>query len=108
MVAIARFLNLTLVVPKLDKTSFWHDSRSVLSSLIYFKFAKFIRELNCECGSEFKDIWDVDYFIKSLSSEVRIIKHLPPKLRKKVETDGLYSIFPASWSNMSYYYNTVS
>ncbi|MBA0573428.1 hypothetical protein Golob_000703 [Gossypium lobatum] len=23
-----------------------------------------------ECGSEFKDIWDVDYFIKSLSSEV--------------------------------------
>ncbi|MBA0703079.1 hypothetical protein Goari_005482 [Gossypium aridum] len=59
MVAIARFLNLTLVVPVLD-------------------------------------IWDVDYFIKSLSSEVRIIKHLPPRLRKKVETDGLYSVFPAS------------
>ncbi|TYG86135.1 hypothetical protein ES288_A13G110900v1 [Gossypium darwinii] len=38
------------------------------------------------------NIWDVDYFIKSLSSEVRIIKHLPPRLRKKVETDGLYSI----------------
>ncbi|XP_052482835.1 uncharacterized protein LOC105781894 isoform X2 [Gossypium raimondii] len=42
------------------------------------------------------NIWDVDYFIKSLSSEVRIIKHLPPRLRKKVETDGLYSMFPAS------------
>ncbi|KAG8473103.1 hypothetical protein CXB51_035024 [Gossypium anomalum] len=28
IVAIARLLNLTLVVPVLDKTSFWHDSRS--------------------------------------------------------------------------------
>ncbi|KAK8567478.1 hypothetical protein V6N13_105445 [Hibiscus sabdariffa] len=83
MVAIARFLNLTLVVPELDKTSFWHDN------------------------SQFKDIWDVDYFIKSLGNEVRIIKHLPPRLRKKVQRDGLYSMYPVSWSNMSYYYNTV-
>ncbi|EOY01576.1 O-fucosyltransferase family protein, putative [Theobroma cacao] len=83
MVAIARFLNLTLVVPDLDKTSFWHDS------------------------SQFKDIWDVDYFIKSLSDEVRIIKQLPPRLRKKVQRYALYSMPPVSWSNMSYYYNTV-
>ncbi|XVF43294.1 hypothetical protein PTKIN_Ptkin02bG0028500 [Pterospermum kingtungense] len=83
MVAIARFLNVTLVVPELDKASFWHDN------------------------SQFKDIWDVDYFIKSLADEVRIIKQLPPRLRKNVQRYGLYSKTLVSWSNMSYYYNKV-
>ncbi|TYI46313.1 hypothetical protein E1A91_D13G098900v1 [Gossypium mustelinum] len=65
MVAIARFLNLTLVVPVLD-------------------------------------IWDVDYFIKSLSSEVRIIKQLPPRLRKKLRQMDSIQCSP-----LAYYYNTV-
>jgi len=32
MVTVARFLNLTLVVPELDKTSFWADPRYILCS----------------------------------------------------------------------------
>ncbi|KAE8719242.1 phosphatidylinositol 4-kinase gamma 7-like [Hibiscus syriacus] len=76
MVSVARLLNLTLVVPELDKTSF---------------------RLN---ESPFKDIWNVDYFIKSLAGEVCIIKHLPPRLRKTIERDGLYSMSPVSWSNV--------
>lgn len=32
MVAIARYLNLTLIVPELDNTSFWNDRRSVQTS----------------------------------------------------------------------------
>ncbi|CAI0463656.1 unnamed protein product [Linum tenue] len=46
MVTIARFLNLTLVVPELDNTSFWQDN------------------------SQFGDIFDVDHFIDSLRDEV--------------------------------------
>lgn len=52
-VVAARILNATLVVPKLDKTSFWKDS------------------------SDFSDIFDVDWFIKHLTTDVTIIKDLP-------------------------------
>ncbi|CAN4105115.1 unnamed protein product [Withania somnifera] len=52
-VVAARILNATLVVPKLDKTSFWKDS------------------------SDFSDIFDVDWFIKHLKTDVSIIKDLP-------------------------------
>lgn len=59
MVAIARYLNVTLIVPELDKTSFWADP------------------------SEFHDIFDVDHFIMSLRDEVRILKELPPRLKRR-------------------------
>ncbi|KAK1295836.1 Uncharacterized protein QJS10_CPB15g01072 [Acorus calamus] len=83
MVAIARKLNVTLIVPELDKTSFWADP------------------------SEFKDIFDVDHFITSLRDEVRILKELPPRLKRRAELGMVYSMPPISWSNMSYYLNQI-
>ncbi|KAK7275037.1 hypothetical protein RIF29_16143 [Crotalaria pallida] len=83
MVTIARYLNVTLIVPELDNTSFWNDR------------------------SQFEDIFDVDYFIASLRDEVRILKELPPQQKKKVESESLYSMPPISWSNMTYYYNVI-
>ncbi|KAG4914747.1 hypothetical protein JHK87_052304 [Glycine soja] len=79
MVAIARHLNVTLIVPELDKTSFWADP------------------------SEFQDIFDVDNFIGSLRDEVRILKQLPPRPKRRVERGLFYSLPPVSWSNISYY-----
>ncbi|CAI0407756.1 unnamed protein product [Linum tenue] len=52
-VVAAYILNATLVVPTLDQASFWKDS------------------------SNFSEIFDVDWFISSLSKDVRIIKQLP-------------------------------
>lgn len=52
-VVAARILNATLVVPKLDQKSFWKDA------------------------SDFTEIFDVDWFISSLSKDVKIIKVLP-------------------------------
>ncbi|RLN35602.1 uncharacterized protein C2845_PM03G00730 [Panicum miliaceum] len=46
MVTIARYLNVTLIVPELDKASFWADP------------------------SDFQDIFDVDYFVASLRDEI--------------------------------------
>ncbi|CAA6672464.1 unnamed protein product [Spirodela intermedia] len=83
MVAIARYLNVTLIVPELDKTSFWADP------------------------SEFQDIFDVDYFITSLRDEVRILKELPPRLKRRVELGMVHSMPPVSWSNISYYLNQI-
>ncbi|MBA0676396.1 hypothetical protein Goari_017874 [Gossypium aridum] len=54
-VVAARILNATLVVPKLDQKSFWKDA------------------------SNFSEIFDVDWFISSLSKDVKIIKQLPKR-----------------------------
>ncbi|QCD90190.1 GDP-fucose protein O-fucosyltransferase [Vigna unguiculata] len=83
MVTIARYLNVTLIVPELDNTSFWKDH------------------------SQFKDIFDVDYFINSLRDEVLILKQLPPQQKHKMKTGSLSSMPPISWSNMSYYYDVI-
>ncbi|KAL1541708.1 Rhamnogalacturonan I rhamnosyltransferase 1 [Salvia divinorum] len=83
MVAIARSLNVTLIVPELDKTSFWNDP------------------------SEFQDIFDVDHFITSLRDEVRILKELPPRVKSRVELGIIHTMPPISWSDISYYHNQV-
>ncbi|KAJ8751865.1 hypothetical protein K2173_026066 [Erythroxylum novogranatense] len=83
MVAIARYMNVTLIVPELDKTSFWNDP------------------------SEFQDIFDVDHFISSLRDEVRVLKELPPRLKIRVELGMLHSLPPISWSNISYYLHQI-
>ncbi|KAL2243027.1 UNVERIFIED_CONTAM: Rhamnogalacturonan I rhamnosyltransferase 1 [Sesamum indicum] len=83
MVAIARYLNVTLIVPELDKTSFWNDP------------------------SEFQDIFDVDHFITSLRDEVRILKELPPRVKRRVERGAIHTMPPVSWSDISYYQNQI-
>ncbi|CAD5186986.1 unnamed protein product [Musa acuminata subsp. malaccensis] len=83
MVAIARYLNVTLIVPELDKSSFWADP------------------------SEFQDIFDVDHFTASLRDEVRILKELPPRLKRRAELGMVYSMPPVSWSDISYYQNQI-
>ncbi|XP_073293964.1 rhamnogalacturonan I rhamnosyltransferase 1-like [Primulina huaijiensis] len=83
MVSIARYLNVTLIVPELDKTSFWADT------------------------SSFQDIFDVDHFIASLRDEVRILKELPPRLKQRNELGMFYELPPVSWSNISYYHSQI-
>ncbi|OAY31167.1 rhamnogalacturonan I rhamnosyltransferase 1 [Manihot esculenta] len=83
MVAIARYLNVTLIVPELDKTSFWADP------------------------SEFQDIFDVEHFIASLRDEVRILKELPPRLKRRMELGMTRTMAPVSWSDISYYHNQI-
>ncbi|CAL5188803.1 unnamed protein product [Lathyrus oleraceus] len=82
MVTIARLLNLTLVVPELDKTSFWADP------------------------SNFEDIFDVKHFIDSLRDQVRIVKRVPKKFSSKYGYTSL-EMPPVSWSNEKYYLEQI-
>ncbi|KAK3027398.1 hypothetical protein RJ639_040196 [Escallonia herrerae] len=82
MVTVARLLNLTLVVPELDKTSFWADP------------------------SNFEDIFDVRHFIDSLKDEVRIVKRLPKRFNRRYGYQPL-DMPPVSWSNESYYLQQI-
>ncbi|POO03484.1 O-fucosyltransferase [Trema orientale] len=82
MVTVARLLNLTLVVPELDKKSFWADP------------------------SNFEDIFDVRHFIDSLRDEVRIIRRLPKRFNRKHGHKPL-QMPPISWSNENYYVQQI-
>ncbi|CAJ2650422.1 unnamed protein product [Trifolium pratense] len=82
MVTVARLLNLTLVVPELDKKSFWADH------------------------SGFEEIFDVRHFIDSLRDEVRIVKRVPKKFSSKNGYSTL-EMRPVSWSNEKYYLEQI-
>ncbi|KAH9709667.1 rhamnogalacturonan I rhamnosyltransferase 1 [Citrus sinensis] len=82
MVTVAQLLNLTLVVPELDKTSFWADP------------------------SNFEDIFNVRHFIDSLRDEVRIVRRLPKKYSRKYGYSPM-EMPPVSWSNEKYYLQQI-
>ncbi|KAJ7958975.1 O-fucosyltransferase [Quillaja saponaria] len=80
MVAIARIINATLVIPELDKRSFWQDP------------------------SNFSDIFDEDHFINTLANDVKVIKKLPKELASVTRAIKHFR----SWSGMKYYENEIA
>ncbi|KAJ6843467.1 uncharacterized protein M6B38_296770 [Iris pallida] len=80
MVAVARIINATLVIPKLDKRSFWQDT------------------------SNFSDVFDVDHFIRSLKNDVKIVKKLPKELATSTKAIKYFT----SWSDVKYYEDEIS
>ncbi|PQQ14324.1 uncharacterized protein Pyn_07915 [Prunus yedoensis var. nudiflora] len=80
MVAVARIINATLVIPELDKRSFWKDS------------------------SNFSDVFDEDHFINALANDVKIITKLPKELATGIRAVKHFR----SWSGMDYYQEEIA
>ncbi|XP_026391122.1 O-fucosyltransferase 7-like isoform X1 [Papaver somniferum] len=80
MVAVARIINATLVVPELDKRSFWQDT------------------------SNFSDVFDLNHFISALANDVKIIKKLPKELATATRAVKHFR----SWSGIEYYQDEIA
>ncbi|PSS04046.1 GDP-fucose protein O-fucosyltransferase protein [Actinidia chinensis var. chinensis] len=81
-VVVARILNATLVVPALDHHSFWKDD------------------------SDFPNIFDVNWFISTLSKDVTIVKRVPDKVMRSMEKPP-YTMRVPRKSEPEYYLDQV-
>ncbi|KAL8471025.1 hypothetical protein ACS0TY_033558 [Phlomoides rotata] len=84
-VAVAGYLNATLVIPNFHFHSIWRDP------------------------SKFGDIYDEEYFIKTLESDVRIVKTVPGYIMERFDYNmsNVYNFRIKAWSSIHYYKNTV-
>lgn len=68
--------------------------------------SQFIGILVSPFASDFGDIFDVDHFINSLRDEVKIVRTLPQKIKRRGYREPL-SMQPISWSSEKYYLRQV-
>eukprot|EP00250_Pteridium_aquilinum_P019083 c24286_g1_i2 orf=271-1974(-) len=79
MVAVARLINATLVIPELDKRSFWQDT------------------------SNFSNVFDEEYFIKALENDLPVVRKLPKELLSAPKAHKQFR----SWSSVKYYQEDI-
>ncbi|KAM7277242.1 hypothetical protein ACFE04_019108 [Oxalis oulophora] len=80
-VAVAAYLNATLVIPNFHHHSIWKDP------------------------SKFKDIYDEEFFVKTLENDVRIVDKIPGYLMERFDNNAsnIFNFRVKAWSPVHYY-----
>ncbi|KAJ6431712.1 hypothetical protein OIU84_019067 [Salix udensis] len=84
-VAVAGFLNATLLLPNFHYHSIWRDP------------------------SKFEDIYDVDYFIRTLENIVRVVDKIPEYLMERYDNNmtNVQNFRVKAWAPVQYYRDVV-
>ncbi|XP_010262705.1 PREDICTED: uncharacterized protein At1g04910-like isoform X2 [Nelumbo nucifera] len=84
-VAVAGYLNATLVIPNFHYHSIWKDP------------------------SKFHDIYDEDHFISTLENDVRVVTKLPGFIMERFDRNmsNVYNFRIKAWSSIRYYKDAV-
>ncbi|PIN09125.1 hypothetical protein CDL12_18292 [Handroanthus impetiginosus] len=84
-VAVAGYLNATLVIPNFHFHSIWRDP------------------------SKFGDIYDEEFFIKALENDVQIVDTIPAYIMERFDYNmsNVYNFRIKAWSSIKYYSETV-
>ncbi|XP_010527785.1 PREDICTED: uncharacterized protein At1g04910 [Tarenaya hassleriana] len=84
-VAVAGYLNATLVIPNFHYHSIWRDP------------------------SKFGDIYDEDYFVSTLANDVRVVDKIPEYLMERFDYNmsNVYNFRIKAWSPIQYYRDSV-
>ncbi|KAH0691468.1 hypothetical protein KY289_018826 [Solanum tuberosum] len=84
-VAVAGYLNATLVIPHFHFHSIWRDP------------------------SKFSDIYDEEFFVKTLANDVRVVDKVPGLIMERFDHNmtNVYNFRIKALSSVSYYRGTV-
>ncbi|MBA0772842.1 hypothetical protein Gotri_008157 [Gossypium trilobum] len=84
-VAVAGYLNATLLIPNFHFHSIWRDP------------------------SKFKDIYDEDYFISALENNVQVVDKIPEYIMERFDHNltNVYNFKIKAWSSIQYYRDEV-
>ncbi|KAF5745194.1 hypothetical protein HS088_TW07G00776 [Tripterygium wilfordii] len=84
-VAVAGYLNATLVIPNFHFHSIWRDP------------------------SKFSDIYDEDYFITTLENDVRVVNRVPGYLMERFDHNltNVFNFRVKAWSTIQFYRDAV-
>ncbi|GLT36918.1 hypothetical protein SLA2020_112640 [Shorea laevis] len=84
-VAVAGYLNATLVIPNFHYHSIWRDP------------------------SKFKDIYDEEYFVHTLENDVRVVNKIPGYVMERFDHNlsNVYNFRVKAWSSVQYYKDAV-
>ncbi|KAL0000212.1 hypothetical protein SO802_019814 [Lithocarpus litseifolius] len=84
-VAVAGYLNATLVIPNFHFHSIWRDP------------------------SKFRDIYDDDYFVNALENDVQVVNKIPGYIMERFDHNlsNVFNFKIKAWSSIQYYRETV-